>query len=312
MGKKKTEHVVFDNMRRIRKRVDIKEYNSQTHSQISTRLTKAVTTSGKEADKHMNYFVEGLQGSGKSTLVRKLSELHPKHTAVREGDYSPVELAWCAYVDEEKYREILDKYSDIRSEIEGKSHAEGDKRIICYTQIITDIPGFHKDLEQYEIYNGRRSYAEFREIVLRRYKAWKPDRMIFECSLFQNTIEDMILFRCFPDDEILSYYRDVRDTLEGKEYRILYLTADDLRSNLDVIRKERSDDQGNELWFPLMSRYFDESPYAKTKGLQGTEDLIRHFEHRQKLELRICKELFSDRCTLLASKKYTDQELTTI
>ena len=43
----------------------------------------------------MNYFVEGLQGSGKSTLVQKLSEKYPNCTAVREGDYSPVELAWC-------------------------------------------------------------------------------------------------------------------------------------------------------------------------------------------------------------------------
>ena len=44
----------------------------------------------------MNYFVEGIQGSGKSTLIRKLSEKHPECTAVMEGDYSPIELAWCA------------------------------------------------------------------------------------------------------------------------------------------------------------------------------------------------------------------------
>ena len=35
MGRKKTEHVVFDNMRKIRKRVDIKEYNSKTHDQAT-------------------------------------------------------------------------------------------------------------------------------------------------------------------------------------------------------------------------------------------------------------------------------------
>ena len=45
----------------------------------------------------MNYFVEGLQGSGKNTLVQRLSQLNPGYTAVREGEYSPVELSWCAY-----------------------------------------------------------------------------------------------------------------------------------------------------------------------------------------------------------------------
>ena len=37
----------------------------------------------------MNYFIEGLQGSGKSTLVKTLSDLDPGLRAVREGDYSP-------------------------------------------------------------------------------------------------------------------------------------------------------------------------------------------------------------------------------
>ena len=52
----------------------------------------------------MNYFIEGLQGSGKSTLVRRLAEKKAGYAVVREGDYSPVELAWCAYVDEDKYK----------------------------------------------------------------------------------------------------------------------------------------------------------------------------------------------------------------
>ena len=50
----------------------------------------------------MNYFVEGLQGSGKSTMVRKLSEFNPEYTAIREGEYSPVELSWCAYVNNDQ------------------------------------------------------------------------------------------------------------------------------------------------------------------------------------------------------------------
>ena len=83
----------------------------------------------------MNYFIEGLQGSGKSTLVRKLSELHSDYTAVREGEYSPVELSWCAYMDETAYHGILEKYPDLRQSIEEKTVSEGDRKIICYTKI---------------------------------------------------------------------------------------------------------------------------------------------------------------------------------
>ncbi|MBQ8913745.1 MAG: hypothetical protein IJ054_06855, partial [Lachnospiraceae bacterium] len=74
----------------------------------------------------MNYFVEGLQGSGKSTLVERIAKNHRGYVAIHEGDYSPVELAWCAYVSHKEYQEILDKYNEIRSDIELNSYIEKD------------------------------------------------------------------------------------------------------------------------------------------------------------------------------------------
>jgi hypothetical protein len=58
----------------------------------------------------------------------------------------------------DQYDSILEKYSEIKPLIESKSVSEDEHMIICYTQIITDVPGFHRDLEQYEIYNGRRDF----------------------------------------------------------------------------------------------------------------------------------------------------------
>ena len=160
-----------------------------------------------------------------------------------------------------------------------------------------------------EIYNNRVSWEEFQDIVLSRYRNWNQDGMIFECSLFQNTVEDMTLFRNASDEEIIAFYRKVREALEGKEYRIVILKAEDVRGNMSVIRKERSDEQGNELWFPLMMQYFNECPYAKARGLEGEEALIRHFIHRQELELRLCEEVFPDKYSVLTSKKYTEEEI---
>ena len=106
----------------------------------------------------MNYLVEGLQGSGKSTLVGKLREKYPGYTVYREGDYSPIELAWCALVSKEKYEEILDKYSDLKPRIEEKSHEENGNVIVCYTKVVTDRREFYQELEEYEIYNGRKTF----------------------------------------------------------------------------------------------------------------------------------------------------------
>ena len=260
----------------------------------------------------MNIFIEGIQGSGKSTAVNLIANAYNRYICIREGDYSPIELAWCAYVNEEQYEEILRKYSSIRSLIENKTQAEGEYRVICYTQIITDIPGFHKDLEQYEIYNGRRGFEEFKSIIFKRYKNWYQDKMVSECALLQNIVEDMILYRDVPDDEIIEFYRELRDVLYDKEFKIIYLKSDNIRENIEIIRKERSDDQGNELWFPLMLEYFNKSPYALKRGLMGEDELISHFVHRQELELRICNKLFSDRLVVLPSKDYHDNDIQSV
>ena len=257
----------------------------------------------------MNYFIEGLQGSGKSTLVQKMSERKPNCIAIREGEYSPVELSWCDYMDEKTYQEKLDHYSDMRKMIEEKTYSEGNKKIVCYTKIKTTNRGFYKDLEQYEIYNNRVSTDGFKSIILSRYRTWNQDNMIFECSLFQNIVEDMILFRCASNDEIMDFYHDIHNALDGKKYHIVYLKAEDIGGNLDIIRKERSDDKGNEIWFPLMLGFFNDSPYAKKNGLRGEEDLILHFQHRQKLELKICEEIFATKYTIISSKAYSNEDL---
>ncbi len=250
----------------------------------------------------MNLFIEGLQGSGKSTLVRKISEANRTFVPVMEGDYSPVELSWCAYVDEETYRAILQKYDGIRPLIEEKSFAEGNKRIVCYTKIKTDIPGFYKDLEQYEIYNGRRPFDEFKSIVLTRYANWHDDQRIYECSLFQNIVEDMILFRRASDEEILRFYAQVRDILKGREYRVVYLETEDIPGSIDAVRRERTDGQGNERWFSMVCEYFNTSPYARETGLRDFDGFVTHLRHRQALELRLCREVFYEQAVILKSK----------
>ena len=64
-----------------------------------------------------NIFVEGIQGSGKSTLINNIVKFNPELHVCRERDYSPIELAWCALMSKKEYEAVLEKYNSIRDEI---------------------------------------------------------------------------------------------------------------------------------------------------------------------------------------------------
>ncbi len=256
-----------------------------------------------------NIFVEGIQGAGKSTLVNQLQEAVPGLKVCREGDYSPVELAWCARMREEEYEEILEKYPALRKDIIEHTVRENGHCIVMYTQIRTEQREFYKELEGYEIYNGRKPLSEIREIVFSRYESFRETGYLFECAFFQNLVEDMILFHLMSDEEIMKFYRELFEKVDKEQFLLLYLYSENIPENIQIIRGERCDEEGREVWFQMMLEYFANSPYGQKYGYSTEADLMAHFKHRQQLELSIIQEILGEKAVILPSKGYDIKEI---
>ena len=258
-----------------------------------------------------NVFIEGIQGMGKSTLVNSIFVAIPEFRVCREGDYSPVDLAWCTWMTKEEYEAVLQCYKPIRDEIIKSTVQEQDHFIVSYTRIITDIPNFHKELEKYEVYNGRKTLRELEQLIFSRYQSFSETGYLFECAFFQNIIEDLILFHLLKDDEIVEFYRELYGRVYQDNFRLLYLYSDKLEDNIKVIKKERSDQSGNELWYQMMLEYLIHSPYGEKYGYSTFEDMIAHFRHRQQLEMRIIREVIRDSAMVLPAKEWDINEILT-
>ena len=255
-------------------------------------------------------FIEGLQGSGKSTLLRNLSQKYPEYKAYYEGDISPAELAWCSYMTKEQYGEALQKYPHVVQEIKQFTKQEGDRYIVAYTRILADMREFYEWMESFEIYNARVSFVDFRNIIMNRYRALEPaDKGLYECSFFQNSMESMMLYYQMSEQEIVDFYREAYEILQPKGFQMLYLQSGNIRENILQIKKERSDEHGVELWYPLMLRYLQESPYGKIHGFEGLDDMIAHFERRVAIEERIIREVLKEDCMVLKAKEYRMEEI---
>ena len=65
-----------------------------------------------------------------------------------------------------------------------------------------------------------------------------PEDEIFECAMFQNILENMMLYLQMQDDEILAFYRKEHEILQNNPYKILYLDVEDIVGSLEVIKKK--------------------------------------------------------------------------
>lgn len=258
-----------------------------------------------------NVFVEGIPGSGKSTLLGKLQESLPAYNFYREGDISPVDLAWCSYLSITQYEKLLKEWPQFSSIINANSVREEGYYITPYTRIHGDNHEFYSYMEKYEIYGGRRSIHEFHDIVQRRYRSFKGAGNIFECAFFQNIIEELMLYAEYSDDKIIDFYKELVSDINTDKFLIIRLLCDDINGSLEQIRKERINDQGEEIWYNLMLGYLKQSPYGKSHGINDFEDIISHFKRRIKLEERILNELLPYKFIDVKSKDYQLDEILT-
>ncbi len=295
---------MWEQMEAILKRAAEDECFKEVYLRSKTLLNKIMKFNDKEGVCMKNIYVEGIQGMGKSTLVNCISCEIQKYHVCREGDYSPIDLAWCTWMSKEEYETILENYVEIKDEIVKYTVEENGHFVVAYTKILTDILGFHKDLEQYEIYNGRKEFAEWKEIVFTRFEKFRGTGYLFECAFFQNIMEDLILFHGLDDEEIVDFYRELFDLVDKENFCLFYLYSENIEEILQAVKKERSDNAGNEMWYPLMMNYLKESPYGKAHGYEGFEDMAAHFRHRQMLEMRVIKEVLGACAVVLPAKEW--------
>ena len=98
--------------------------------------------------------------------------------------------------------------------------------------------------------------------------------------------------------------------MEKKRFCLYYLYEEEPEACVEQICRERSDEEGNQLWYLLMMEYLKNSPYGKAHRVQGFADLLLHLENRQKLEMRVIREILGNSVRILPAKRYADSDLT--
>jgi hypothetical protein len=248
--------------------------------------------------------IEGLPGSGKTTLARRIKEhLELNDVGVSlfcEGDLHPADLAWCAYVPRTRFDQLACQYPEHAQDLEVNTIFEGDHAIVAYTKL--ELPLHHalmKCFQDHEVYDARVPMETFIRLHLDRWQSFaeqakgRREVNIFECAFFQNYICELMAIHGEDDDAITNHLLSLAETVKSLNPTLIYLTQPDVAEAIARIARERvsPDKTSYDDWIDMVIGWLDRTRFAATRGVKGYAGVIRFFEERKRLEVATIKQL---------------------
>ena len=262
-------------------------------------------------------FIEGLPGSGKTTMAKKLSDyLHDtgeKSVFYREGDLHPVDLAWIAILSKEELDHLVNRYPTLKDAILNNIKQFKDKYHLAYTQvkINQETKDFFDYCLKYEIYQAE-DYNHFLQKHLVLWEEFLKEKRqddfiyVFECIFLQNHINELLLKYDMTLEAINEYFSRFQEILKSIDVQLIYIKQNDVDDTLKRITEERrtNDKTLYEDWIDHVIEYFEGSRYGKSKGYIGYDGALRYFKNRQDIELKVVDNLEFDTHVIPLDKDY--------
>ncbi|WBW97056.1 thymidylate kinase [Oceanirhabdus sp. W0125-5] len=256
--------------------------------------------------------VEGIPGSGKSTIAYKIKEYLEsqgiKAKLYSEGDAHPADLAWNACLTIDEYTHILNSNPELKEKIKENTKIEGDYAIIAYTKLGLPMKGSEltKYFESKEVYDGRATLETFKKLHFQRWeqfaKSMEKDKSvaIFECAYLQNHVNELMGCHEKSSEYIEGYMFELIETVKCLNPKLIYLTQPDVEETIKRVAAERvtQDKSKWDDWIDLVIRYVEGSKYGQSKGFKGYEGTIEFFKDRKKIEENIIAKLSIDKAVI--------------
>ncbi|OZB96182.1 hypothetical protein [Paenibacillus sp. XY044] len=244
--------------------------------------------------------VEGIPGSGKTSTARYIKGLLDAHgkdnQLYLEGDLNhPADYESVACLDGSEYELLLNKYPELIDTIALFTQNVRKYQLIYYGKLQQHISmeknkSLIDELAGFDVYNG--SLDRYQELIIERWTefvtyAQQTERIvILECCFLQNPLT-MMLGRFNQSQQMITEFMKRLETIiQPLNPKIIYFYQDDIRSTINRVIQERSDD-----WLCHITWYFTEQGYGKANGYHGVDGLCEVLKERKKYELAIMDQL---------------------
>jgi hypothetical protein len=255
--------------------------------------------------------IEGIPGSGKSTIASRLKD-YLQNTGIKvklysEGDAHPADLAWNAVIQISDYEKLLIDYPKYAEIIRNNTQFEESYAIVAYIKLElgTEENELMSYFEAHEVYDGKVSLNTFKKLHLKRWEQFAKNIdensiIIFECSYLQNHINELMGFHNKDMEFIMDYMTDLIKTVECLSPKLIYLAQPNVHETIERVAKERvSPDKSKwQDWIDRVISYAETSQYGIKHNLKGFEGVVEFFNSRKEIELTVIKKLPMDKAII--------------
>ncbi|GAB1157036.1 hypothetical protein YWY31_30610 [Paenibacillus illinoisensis] len=253
--------------------------------------------------------VEGLPGSGKSTIAKMVSDIliqrGQRVQLFQEGDLNhPADYEGVAFFTADEFVDLLDAYPACRDILESKAIAYRNGYLIPYRQIKEELGEAFPDHTVEEIFSRdiyEIPFEQNKELITSKWRSFTESVLaanddtviIFECCFIQNPLT-MGLVKCNQSrEDNVNYVLELERIVQALNPLLIYIDQKDIAYTFDKAVMERPRE-----WSEGFIQYYTNQGWGASKGYHGVPGTVEVLQARKELETEIYQILKMDKLWL--------------
>lgn len=245
--------------------------------------------------------IEGVPGSGKTTLARDVRDLLARDGVatrlVLEGDLThPADFEMVAHYDRADFAALLDRYPSARATLTTRVEIVGDDCFVPYRLIASQaslaLPeDLLTELAAHDVYETP-SPDTYRRLARERWARFvaavdrAPEVVILESCFLQNPLTVLLAKHNVAAEAATRHLRDLAGIVRPLAPVLVYLWQTDTRATLERAARERPAE-----WLNFVIGYVTSQAWGRATGACGFDGMVAFYEMRKAIELAALPQL---------------------
>lgn len=267
--------------------------------QESGHLTEKELNKGDRMNTKL-ILIEGLPGSGKTTIAKLVHELLKKQgldaQLFLEGNLDhPADYDSVAFFDKNEYRRLLEEYPEYQKMLKNNVVMKGNGYFIPYVKIKEkygeQIPHqLFNEICTRDIYEL--SFEKNTELITESWKDFGEKALhedspyVFECCFMQNPLTIGLVKYNRSMEEVSGYVLGLAENIKSLNPLLIYVDQNNLETSFKKALDERP-----KAWSEGFIEYYTEQGYGESHKLYGVDGTIKVLEAMKLLEKEIYDNL---------------------